>query len=100
MVGPPKARGVAFRALSELMSLAEGAAPILKVDVDASMVEVYNGRVRDLAADVEGEEATVPEGAQPLSVRAALAAPRPRTVSFCQRPREAAHACRLVLQRA
>jgi hypothetical protein len=41
--------------LQELMGLAAGSEGQAEVVVEASMVEVYNGRVRDLAAEGEGE---------------------------------------------
>ena len=71
MVGPLRARGIAYRALHELMELAVRADAELDVVVDATMVEIYNGAVRDLAADAEGEASAVAPGKAPLSVRAA-----------------------------
>lgn len=77
MVGPPRMRGIAYRALQELMELAVTSAAELDVTVDASMVEIYNGAVRDLAADREGEASVVGSGQQPLSVSAAPTLCRP-----------------------
>jgi len=69
MIGPPKQRGIAYRALASLMDLVLVFESELELQVEATMVEIYNGQVRDLAAEAEGEGAVVGAGEQPLTLR-------------------------------